>query len=1523
MRTVFVSSTFKDMQMERDAIRDTVAPIINEKAYAHGDRIDFCDLRWGINTEELDTDECAKKVLDVCFREIDRSNPPMIIILGDRYGWIPDANVISNAANIRQLKLEDLEKSITALEIEYGAILKKRRALVYIREIVGDNIPTVYNIENSESLKKLNKLKERIEKLENCSISFYSLRIENGIPIKEDINIFSNIVVNDLEKVLINDWEKYDKLTPFEREVGRHWDFVINKRRMFLARQQDFEKCISCIENGEENLIICKGEVGSGKSTLLSKIAYECKQNGMEVLPLIGGLTDQTSYAADILDKEIYFLESQLRMKHTDTLNENVKDDIESLKNRMLDLCEMIKSTDKKILILVDAVDQLYQDDNRDDLVFVPTNMPDNVKIFITCTLDFQTNINISHILLPLEEEEKKKVIDGICRYQRKELSHEVVRNILNIEESDNPLYISLIVTRLIMMNSEDFEKINSSNEDANVAIAKHQVELLNKCSKDIENISVDVFKEIGKRINPKLGEIIFEMIALSRYGLRVEDLSNIATYSWSQLDFSRFINFLDEYFQVRSDGRYDFLHKCFRNGYRKLIEKENRKIKLNKDLVNHMEKLGENDPIYSSELVYHIIQSDDKDKFIDFMKKYALEYDKRMLIINAALVCREISLQDKGVWIIDTLKYASEKNEYIEVLWFVVKSLAKQFERTLEDLEVIIEILKKGENIFKEHKDMFEDMKYDIGFELYNNLSIFSNDILNHKDAYKYAELRLILEKNRLNGTDSIEDKVKLYLAYYNTLIHMKAYDDQDALRHALVVGKEGLEMMDERSWNALESEPYFLPYIDCMGEIYGRLGDLDNALRTYEEGLRRREAYYEKNPDALDLTRSISGGYFNVATVEQMYKTYPHFLRAYEFISKAIEILEVSGDLIKEFEKGKTKNIEAKVYWDNFLYTEISAAGRTYLMAYVIAGEIQKGYKSSYEVHCNMMKWFHKSMDINLYLYITFGLPADKEQYLKTILDMADYIRYISLDEYNIYKKINKRCLQNLVLKLYEESTEQRYRDLISTVMCMHEKIVKSNFQLNRDIAMELLIEYIQKAIKLLTDDYSKDIFKKSYVECNDLAIREIYKGGIREELVKEYIKIYYDIYGEDGCNEEERQLFIRGAFYGAIGNYYQRYKNIYCNGVIALDWFEKKALVNKRLCEMEDNIIYQINMANIYYVIGFNARGQEVNNPLWRKYWNTYIDITKEIIKKDPTKVDYQTKKEVERLLLEEKSSYKPDNSDIIKIIEGPVNSNEKLEVLSRLLSRQVFIFLEKSKVREGKSVPDDAFICHTNNTNKKELLIFTDRLTAWRYNVKNGNNEENSLHIFSFSTVYELIQYKSEEIVGIMLNPEKDNVFFSNSYIFKFVEIINKMSTNEKKEVTNKQIELNEKMINYLRHNLKYLRLKTSNNAQKEIIDAINSYANSVDINDVLAIDETVGTGWFRKKSEGILFLRDCIYSNYLKTENGVIYYNNIDCVSRYGEEVRITLKGGTSVTTYFGSSTDNVFTALKYIINVVK
>ena len=121
MNSIFVSSTFRDMQFERDAIRDISTPIINDIAKEYGEKVSFCDLRWGINTEDLDDEISERKVLSVCLDEIDRCNPPMIVILGDRYGYMPSSGLISDIAKRKELQLDDYKKSVTALEIEYGA----------------------------------------------------------------------------------------------------------------------------------------------------------------------------------------------------------------------------------------------------------------------------------------------------------------------------------------------------------------------------------------------------------------------------------------------------------------------------------------------------------------------------------------------------------------------------------------------------------------------------------------------------------------------------------------------------------------------------------------------------------------------------------------------------------------------------------------------------------------------------------------------------------------------------------------------------------------------------------------------------------------------------------------------------------------------------------------------------------------------------------------------------------------------------------------------------------------------------------------------------------------------------------------------------------------------------------------------------------------------------------------------------------------------------------------------------------
>ncbi len=94
---VFVSSTFRDMQSERDELIRYVFPRLNREFRSNGVRIDAVDLRWGV----LDGDP----VVDVCRDLIDEADI-FVGLLAERYGWVPDGQ----------------SSSITADEIIYGVL---------------------------------------------------------------------------------------------------------------------------------------------------------------------------------------------------------------------------------------------------------------------------------------------------------------------------------------------------------------------------------------------------------------------------------------------------------------------------------------------------------------------------------------------------------------------------------------------------------------------------------------------------------------------------------------------------------------------------------------------------------------------------------------------------------------------------------------------------------------------------------------------------------------------------------------------------------------------------------------------------------------------------------------------------------------------------------------------------------------------------------------------------------------------------------------------------------------------------------------------------------------------------------------------------------------------------------------------------------------------------------------------------------------------------------------------------------
>ena len=84
---IFISSTFRDMQAERDHLVRFVFPRLREALLKRRIHLVDVDLRWGVTGDQ--------DAFDLCMDEIDRCRPRFICMLGGRYGWVPAPKVIA------------------------------------------------------------------------------------------------------------------------------------------------------------------------------------------------------------------------------------------------------------------------------------------------------------------------------------------------------------------------------------------------------------------------------------------------------------------------------------------------------------------------------------------------------------------------------------------------------------------------------------------------------------------------------------------------------------------------------------------------------------------------------------------------------------------------------------------------------------------------------------------------------------------------------------------------------------------------------------------------------------------------------------------------------------------------------------------------------------------------------------------------------------------------------------------------------------------------------------------------------------------------------------------------------------------------------------------------------------------------------------------------------------------------------------------------------------------------------------
>lgn len=130
---VFVSSTFRDFHAERDELAGPIRDQLNERFERQGLRVEFIDLRWGVDTAALSEQERNDRVLDVCLGEIDRCRPLFLGLIGDRAGWRPPPERLRNAARTAGFTPPQLPKALTALEMAYAAARRDDHEALYVR----------------------------------------------------------------------------------------------------------------------------------------------------------------------------------------------------------------------------------------------------------------------------------------------------------------------------------------------------------------------------------------------------------------------------------------------------------------------------------------------------------------------------------------------------------------------------------------------------------------------------------------------------------------------------------------------------------------------------------------------------------------------------------------------------------------------------------------------------------------------------------------------------------------------------------------------------------------------------------------------------------------------------------------------------------------------------------------------------------------------------------------------------------------------------------------------------------------------------------------------------------------------------------------------------------------------------------------------------------------------------------------------------------------------------------------------
>lgn len=296
---------------------------------------------------------------------------------------------------------------------------------------------------------KHDSLKKRLSELLGKNMYHYEVEWDGGAVTDEYLKQLCDDALRSLSQIIIKEASALKELGVLDNEIGEHQSFGKERVRFFTGRRSTLQSISDYLKGNDTHPLGIFGDSGSGKTALMARAAEKARETCPEAQVVFRfiGTTPSSTDGRSLLESLCRQL-SRPYGEDESTTPTDYRELVEEFPKRLA-----LATKEKPLILFLDALDQLSDVNNARDLSWLPSNLPEHVRLVVSVVQEseflavLQRKLPEQNLveLKPMSTEEGQELLDLWLKDAHRTLQARQRDEVLSkFEQCRLPLYLKL-----------------------------------------------------------------------------------------------------------------------------------------------------------------------------------------------------------------------------------------------------------------------------------------------------------------------------------------------------------------------------------------------------------------------------------------------------------------------------------------------------------------------------------------------------------------------------------------------------------------------------------------------------------------------------------------------------------------------------------------------------------------------------------------------------------------------------------------------------------------------------------------------------------------------------------------------------------------------------------------------------------------------------------------------------------------------------------------------------------------------